>query len=517
MGEREVNPVESRHRELSAQFKAAWAFHQLLVGMDRMGAVKHFQNRSNEFQSLFSKLRELSDSSHDPTAGRQDLDPRLLRLEVEIMELRQQLERTDEGISPSALRLFFQQIRSLDERILIEIVRFYIEIQKGRKWRKDRLDKADYILSRLAELIAGPGLKGDRSRLNKVLAGISSVQNSDPLDDAEIEHIRQALADQRPEVRWIKTFEELNESGRIELYRALKHELGPRIFHPTILPLVVEVNSSFRTRIDELRDHAENRLVEEFRRLSELRKKGGEPTEDVTVELDRLQERVEEFRARVKESNIRLTELVDLSRDLDDLAERYEAHFNQPPEPEPTPESTQSTPPAESEVVAEHAFAAEIEVLQPHWSELFSELSSLAPSVTPEDAVTAAALARYRLEAREVVAFRRLVGEQEVDKVVEQFILAAAVLRWRMLQEVVDIREIIQSQSGAVPKAVVQKARQTCRHGDAYLKLFSHWVDQAVFDGDFEAASSFQALQLRLQRDLSGLMILVHRLSKSPL
>ena len=512
MVDREVNPVESRHIQLSSRFKAAWAFHQLLVGMDRMGAVEDFDNKSNEFQSLFSRLREFSDSSHDPIAGRRDLDPKLLVLEKEITVLIDELDLTDQRISPSGLRLFFQQIRSLDERILIEIVRFYIEIQKEKDWQSDRLDKADYVLSRLAELIAGPGLKGDRTRLNKVLAGISSTVEVDPLDDAELQQIREALNDQRSEVRWIKTFEELNESGRIELYRALKHQMGARIFYPTVLPLVVEVNSAFRTRIDELRDQAESRLVEEFQRLSQLHKTAGTPEDDVTGELDRLQARVEEFRSRVKESNIRLSELVDLSRDLDDIAERYESRFQSTEPQEKVGEgATSEQVPASTET--RHALAPNIEPLQPHWSEVFADLSSLGVEVAPEDSVNAAPVARYRLEVREIVAFRRLVGEEDADKVAEQFLLASAVLRWRVLQNVAEIRERVRSDSGSIPTDVIAGASETCRIADSYVKFFAHLIDQAVFDSDASSARVYQTLQIRLQRELTGLKILTQRLS----
>ncbi len=513
MLDRGINPVESRKMQLSARFKSAWAFHQLLVGMDRMGAVEHFENKSNEFQSLFSRLRSFSESSLDPIARRQDLDPKLLSLEQEIAVVVKQLDDTDRDISPSGLRQFFQQIRSLDERILIEIVRFYIDIQRDKAWPSDRLDKADYVLSRLAELIAGPGLKGDKTRLNKVLGAISCTVKAESLGDKELRDIQDALNDQRSEVRWIKTFEDLNESGRIELYRALKHDMGEKVFYPTVLPLVVEVNSSFRTRIDELRDQAEARLVEEFQRLSQLHKTGGPPEEEVTEELDRLLERVEEFRSRVKESNIRLSELVDLSRDLDDIAGRYESRFEitSPAPSTEVPTTEASTTPTVS--TSTHALVPDIELLQPFWSEVFSDLSSLGDEVTPDDAVVAPAIARYRLEVREILAFRRLAGDAPVDKGVEQFVLAAAIMRWRVLQNVNEIRDLLRSNGSSIPIDTIAAAKETCRLADAYVKHFSHLVDQAVFDGRRDASGSFRTLQIRLVRDLSGLLILVQRLA----
>lgn len=52
MVDREVNPLEQRHLALSARFKAAWAFHQLLMGMQRMNAGGGSPTRSETFQDL---------------------------------------------------------------------------------------------------------------------------------------------------------------------------------------------------------------------------------------------------------------------------------------------------------------------------------------------------------------------------------------------------------------------------------------------------------------------------------
>jgi len=512
MVDREVNPVESRHMQLSARFKAAWAFHQLLVGMDRMGAIEHFENKSDDFQSLFSRLREVADSSRDPTASRRDLDPELILLEKEINGLILQLEKIDRTISPSGLRLFFQRIRSLDERILIEIIRFYIEIQRGKDWSKDRLDKADYVLSRLADLIAGPGLKGDRNRLNKVLRAISGSLQTPPLDDDEVQQLREALNDQKSEVRWIKSFEELNESRRIDLYRALKHEMGEKIFYPTLLPLVVEVNGSFRARIEELRDQAEARLAEDFQRLSGLHKKSGVPESEITVELEKLEHRVEEFRSRIKESNIRLSELVDLARDLDEIAERYEARFEDgAPEKVPPPDT--SAPAGAAAVASRQTLIPVIESLQPYWSEVYSELSGIDEELAAEEAVATSTAARFRLEPREYMAFRRLSSSTAEIETAEQFIFAAAVLRRRVLHNVAVIREVMRSDPGEEPAEILSAARATCRLADAYIHHFEHLIGQAVFDGNSEEARNHLIMKTRLVRDVSGLMILVQRLS----
>lgn len=50
MGEREVNPLDVRRVLLSARFNSAWAFHQLLVGMQRLATTTGFQSKSPIFR-----------------------------------------------------------------------------------------------------------------------------------------------------------------------------------------------------------------------------------------------------------------------------------------------------------------------------------------------------------------------------------------------------------------------------------------------------------------------------------
>ena len=150
MVDREVNPLEQRHLALAARFKAAWAFHQLLMGMQRLSAVAGFENRSETFQSLFSRLKSFSETLHGPTTG---LDERssteIGLLEREVDRLYEELVEHEESIAPSALRGFFTQVRALDDRILIEVVRFYLEIQtemsgRGIGWTRSTSCSADW-------------------------------------------------------------------------------------------------------------------------------------------------------------------------------------------------------------------------------------------------------------------------------------------------------------------------------------------------------------------------------------
>ena len=516
MVDRDVNPVEQRHIVLSARFKAAWAFHQLLIGMQRMNIGGDFENRSESFQGLFTRLREFSESLHGPTNGSDRLESQLASLERQIDDLCNSMVEQEGSISPSELRRFFTQVRALDDRILIEVVRFYLEIHRQTEWHQDRLDKIDFLLSRLAEKIAGSDLQGDRTRLEKVLQGLLSSAGPQEIPDKELESLISTLQDLRSEVRWVKTFDELSESSLVEIYRALKRDMAGRMFHPKLLPLVVEVNNSFRRKIDELRSLEETRLLNEYQQLSELQQRSDTHTADLQAELQILQEQVEQFRHQAKSDNVRLGDLAQLGESLRDLTTRLEM---QTPGPESDFEAVQGIPPMPWSGGKSHrrtGLMPDLDSLQPHWSELLKALSGYGQEITAEQAQSESSLAAFRLQDREITAFRRTVGSQPANVGVEQFILAAASLRHRICQAVEELRGMQSRVPGAIPELVTREARETIRMADAYVKHFSHLSDQAVFDNDAEEARDYQILRTRLTRELSGLMVLLLQLAPEP-
>jgi hypothetical protein len=511
MVDREVNPLEQRHLALSARFKAAWAFHQLLVGMQRLMTSGEFKGRSESFQSLFSRLKTFAESMHGATAG---LDERSAAeiggLEREVRSLYEELTREEEAIAPSELRRFFGQVRALDDRILIEVVRFYLEIQKGREWTQNRLDKIDYLVSRLAERIAGPDLQSGRVRLDKVLEGLLSSADPPEMPTKEREGLTGTLQDLRSEVRWVKTFEELNESRLVEIYRALKHDMGGRIFHSRLLPLVVEVNSAFSRKINELRGHEESRLMDQYQELSQLQERARPRAVELQAELTVLQEQVEHFRDRARSNDVRLGELVELGDSLREVTSRLRAEAPESPEAG-IPRDVPKMPWFGGGYASRAALVPDLDCLQPQWSELLQALAGFSDELDEEQAVRQHPLDVFRLESREILAFRRTVGAEPANVGLEQFILAAAALRHRIDQNQEEIRGLSLGSPVTSNTELMYQARESIRMADAYTKHFSHLAEQAVFDGDAQEARDFLTLRIRLLRESCELSILQSR------
>ncbi|HNZ96794.1 MAG TPA: hypothetical protein PKM64_06340, partial [Thermoanaerobaculia bacterium] len=116
-----------------------------------------------------------------------------------------------------------------------------------------------------------------------------------------------------------------------------------------------------------------------------------------------------------------------------------------------------------------------------------------------------------RLEAREVVAYRRLAGNGPMDSEVERFLLEAAALRSKINEEAEAIMGLLDESAVTRDAPVFGRARQTTRLADSFVQRFQHFMDLAIQDGSFGEAQALQLLRMRLIRDYSGLWLLVNR------
>ena len=156
----------------------------------------------------------------------------------------------------------------------------------------------------------------------------------------------------------------------------------------------------------------------------------------------------------------------------------------------------------------------DVDSLQPQWSELLQALSGLGGEFEASDIESDSSLAAFRLESREIEAFRRTVGAEPANIAVEQFILAGAAVRHRLCEDVRELRNLQSKTPVAIPESAWRAARESVRIADAYLKHYSHLAEQAVFDGNAEEARDCLILQHRMSRELSGVLLLLSRLSR---
>ena len=225
------------------------------------------------------------------------------------------------------LRQFFRRVKNYDEKILSQLVRFYLYAHVGGPWPTERLDKVDFLLARLSEEVddrSGELVLRDHQRLSEIFQGIWAQLGEAPPGDQLIEERRAAIDGVRHEMGGIESLDALNESALIRRYRELKHGLGNFYFHPELLLAIQETNLVFKSRIQKLYRQEEQRIVAEYQRVFELEREVPFDT-NLDRELGAFREEIERFEKQLQKEEFRLGDIAQIRQKVRDLLPRLNA------------------------------------------------------------------------------------------------------------------------------------------------------------------------------------------------
>lgn len=526
----DVHPINARYIELAARFKACWTFHRFQEGLQKFFGLHDLGPIPVDFQSLYKRLKGASsalDTVGSAAAG-SALRDELEAIAEALGEALSELESRDTQVAPSLLRRFFLKVDSYDERILIEMVRFYQDAQHGRSWSNDRIDKVDFLVSALSRMIAGPDLAGDRRRLDRVLDGLSANISGPPAEAGKIRNRLQLIDLVCDGVDAIGSLSELAEKKLIEKYRMLKHSLGDAFFERAVLGRVVETNVAVGKLVARVSHWEEERIFADYERLADLEGAGVEDSELLDA-VTRLRADVGTFRRKIETGSIRIAEVVRLRDSLGSIDASLKARSDEgdseaepevgeeadtrpaiePPGP-PVPAAEPREPgaaadrplPQVSTTAPSVERAAQIlrvradEVIAPWLDRLLADLAASDREIAAEEAISAGDLASYRLEPREVIAYRRLaVGGGAVGR--ERFVLTAAALRHAM-----DCSALEEGKSASSKNA----RDRLLELADRYLREFSHHLEMAGRESPIEANALLRC-RMRFMRIFSEMWL----------
>lgn len=524
MSVQELSVLHRRYVELSDRFRAAWTFHQFLQGLQKIALDETVVSTSRyptDFQGVYGALKEISNSLNASATGR--LRGQLDAVARMLVAITTSLLEEDSRISPSLLRQFFQRVKGYDDKILVQLVKFYVFAQGGAPWQNDRLDKTDFLLTRLAE--AGTAATGvrDRNRLREVVQGLWQLFPGEPPGALEPAARRAAVEELREEAARADTLDELWQLRTIRRYRALKHGFGDALFEPDTLAAVLDTNLTIKAKVRQLSTQEERRIFAESQRIFELEREGtglGLPLAD----LEQFRFEVERIERQLQQDNLRLDDLQTLRDRVRELSPPVRPAGAAPAPPSPAgPGSAQpgaNGRPRTGEFpglgVGRGGTASDPLVVEP-LEKLVRALEGSRNSDSPKTVAVSAELYPLRLDAREVVAYRRLAGIEPMSERpgggpgLEQFVLECAALRMLLNQHAEAIMGILDDSSTVREGPLFERARQTSRAADGFVRRYSHAIDQAVQDGDLIEAQAFQVLRMRLIRDYSGLWLLANK------
>lgn len=475
------------------RLRAAIAFARLLSDLD--GEDESARQLADEAEAALAAGEE------ERRAIRRFVGPRaherLREAEIGCSVLMRRLAAREATVSPAALRRALRRRSRLSPQELAELLEFLLD--GSDRWTPERVDKIDLLITQLGRIPGSADSRPAGERLRQILAA-SQVMSHRPIGEFERTTFEGKLQAIAAEVEAADSLGQLIETGTVQRYRELKHRLGPLLLHPDLLGAIVETNHGLRRKIRRLNSRTLTGIFSVYQGIFEFGFKGG-IDEQLRSEIDQLQRDFDRFEERVKQGELKLTELESVWDTLRSFSARLEQAAAEQPEPEPEPRHR----------------AAENEQPPDNWlaDDLMALLDLLRESDRkgwPAEFVSLPPREHFQIDTREVQAFRRLEAREDADRSLEAFLLKAAALRRvikraaRKLAGIPDSETVSELPDFAIARAAVRLA-------ESFLARYSQAVEQAVLDGDVEDAQRLQVLRMRLLRESAGIWLQVHQQS----
>lgn len=507
-----VHDLSAQHRRyvgLAGRFKAGWTFHQFLQGLQKFFVEAEIPRYPSDFQEIHATLKHVAEnltgSDHEKVAVELD------RAARQLAQMTALLSAADARVAPPLLRQFFERVRNYDDQILAQMVRFYLLLAGEEGLSGDRLDKVDFLITKLSEEVdpvSGSVLMRDRRRMREIYGGFWSMFEDLAPDPAWLEERRRDIDEFRRELGALPDLDALAESRLVARYRETKQILGRYLLYPEVLAAVVETNLAIKNKVRLNFRAEEERILSESQRILEL-----ESQVPVDFQLDQeltvFRQKLEEYERKQRSANVKLEDIAFLRRQVEDLMPRLARR---------APSGPHIVTSADVAPVGETGDEAQVpsdEVLTEHYRQVIDALGGTDNLATPRAVALDREVYHLRLEPREIFAFRRIFVTPEGDAATERFLLEAASLRLKMNEEAAQITEILDETAVTRDSPVFERARRTTKLGDAYVQRFGQLIEEAVRGGLFAEAQQLQLLRMRLIRDYSGLWLLVNRPSMS--
>lgn len=506
----ELGSLHKRYVESSERFRAAWAFHQFVGSLHKILLDGEPPRYPVDFQEVYSDLKEVSHHLNASSVGL--VRDRLDVIDRQLGLLMSALLAEDNRIDPSSLRHFFLRVRGTTEKILTQLIKFYIYTLEGDSWTPQRIDKLDFLLTRLG----GEGRGGDAGQVSghddssrEVLRGLwQGLGTSSPTAPVLEEQMRR-IAGIRAEVAQVRDLDELVNREIVPRYRGIKHAMGSLFLFPDVLTAIIDANLKLRERIQALYQDEEKRLASDYQQIFELGKEAAVGSE-LDHELVEFRQDIERFEERRQKDELSLDDLAQIRRRMRSLMPRLgptvsggQARANAGGEPPPLP--------GEARTRDTNAVLGDTDLLADHYQRLVAALEGTNSREDPRVVVLRPEIFTLRLEPREVEAYRRLTAPDFPRQEAERFLLESAALRVRLNDEVAEIRAILDDTVTTGEAPVYLSAQATTRLAAHFLRRFDPYIEEAMTDGDVTEARELQLLRMRLMRDYSGLWLLAYK------
>ena len=539
----EIEDLHRRYIDLTQRFRAGWVYLQFVENLAKLADGEPPNDTlPSRFQAVYGDLKECSGTLSEADAGA--LEPRLEAIGRRLDGLLAELLAEDSRVPPPSLRQFFQRFRTHDEKVLLQLCRFYLFACGEGDWTGERKDKVDLLITRLADggrSDGGSPRAADSRRLREIFANLWSLTGAPAANPDKVASLRRAVEDVRAELAKVGSLDDLAGSEALNHYREFKHSLDRLYFEPSILAAVVETNLAFRDAVRRLYTSEESRIAADHQRIFDLERAGAVGVE-LDEELRTFRTEVERFEQLARTHDFRLDDLAELRERARSLIPRLSERSPEaagvdwtdaPDSRELWGELVEAAPAAPRGDDGQPRTAAGGEPGEPGGEEsegpavpdrldplvadayrrLTGALGGTALGAPARSVVHTADLFPYRLEAREVVAFRRLAGREggEWDEDAESFVIEAAALRVALDEAAGRLRTALDETHEGGVEEPRRRGRRLVALADSALRTFDHLQGQALLDGRAGYARGLTLLRVRLMREYAELWLLAYR------
>ncbi len=503
----EIGLLHARYVRLSDKFKAAWTYHQFASGVFKNLLQADLPYRI-DFQAIYEEVKRASDVIQ--SAASLSAAPIMDRCDQQLAGALAELLRADDSISASAVRRFFDGLKRQDEKILFNVIKFYL--YAGGPVTGDRRDKLDFLFTRVGEDFVeerGEYSPKDTLELRKQFQGLVGVGTLNVASQDEMIRMIKAIRAVREEIQNAETFEELTQKNLLGRAREVKESLGEHFLLPDVILAVVECNITAKNKFSKLYADEEKGILEESTRLlanEEAIARGfGESNPDLLEEMERFKEAKQQFDDSRAKHDLKHGVITRLTSSMNNILAQLDRGLE--PSSEVQPVSDDFLMEIDRADAINRIFGDD-PLLTPYLGRIAAALERLDRDLTPDMLAETEGASALRLEPWEIGAFQKLFQNAPIGPQEELFVLylRAAALRIRIEEEasVLSGHRKAQAPDAAFlsgVKASLDRAKQI----DLQFKDFLH---EGVSLSNPRDLHRLYRSRLRLLRAFSGLWLI---------
>ena len=518
----DTGALHARYVRLTDRFKSVWTFHQFASAVFKnfgRGEVLY----KIDFQAIHDRIKRVSPliTPGQAAAAVTGLD----MSEAALDRAAGTMLRSDDEITPSVARRFFERLKRQDEQVVQNLIKFYLYADAVDG---DRRDKIDFLFTRIGEdFMAERGEYWSRESLEfreKIIALVSILKLPEADPDEVIRLIRAART-LRDEIQSAEAFEELTDRHLLKNARTFKHRLGDLYFHPDILMSIVELNVGTKNRFLKLYHDEERRIIEDSQKLLDhgpaIERNFGETNPGLLEEIARFRDYKAAFDQSRADSNVKHDVITQLKQSMTNILAQLDRGLAVDEDDQDDPDLPRALiDDAEQRQQVADAFGNDSHLTR-ELLRLARAIDAVPSDLIPEEAVDLPSIRELRLEPWEISSWQKLFGrrspdggEDDTEELWSVFLRGAA-LRLKIDEEATNLAA---SRTAGLPadSELLERARQSLDLSKELDALFNGFLHEAVYESSGRVLHQLYRSRFRLLRGFSGLWLIYDQRQNAP-